>query len=328
MKVTVAVALLMSVALRARAADAPLREVQRIPLPDVAKRIDHLAIDVPGNRLFVAALGNGTLEVVDLATGRRVRSVRGLDEPQGVAYVAAVNRVIVANRGGGVVAFDATTFARVGAMAKLPDADNLRFDERTKQLWVGYGDGALAAFDPATMQRSANIALPAHPESFRLATTGPLAFVNLPDVKMIAVVDRDKRTVVRKVPLPTLLGNFPMSLDERRHRIFVGAREPARLVVIDGDAAHVVADVPCVGDADDLFVDEAADRIYVIGGEGFVDVFDAKDPTRYGRLARLPTAPGARTGLWVPELRRLYVAAPPRDGHEAAIHVLEAPGAR
>ncbi len=101
-------------------------------------------------------------------------------------------------------------------------------------------------------------------------------------------------------------------------------RKPARLVVVD-TASHQVADVACVGETDDLFFDAARGRVYVIGGEGFVDVFDARAKGPYDRLARIPTAAGARTGLWVPEMSRLYVASPNRDGHEAAIHVLEAP---
>lgn len=85
-----------------------------------------------------------------------------------------------------------------------------------------------------------------------------------------------------------------------------------------------VADVPCVRDTDDVFYDSERDRVYVIGGEGFVDVFDASARSRPVRLARLSTAPGARTGLWSPELKQLFVAAPHRDGREAAVFVYEA----
>jgi DNA-binding beta-propeller fold protein YncE len=312
---------------RVAGAQAPLREVQSIPLPGVAKRIDHLAVDVAGQRLFVAALGNGSLEVIDLKAGKRIRSVPGLKEPQGVAYLPDLNRVVVANAGGTVVAFDAGSFERVAVLDNLADADNLRIDGATNQLYVGYGDGALGAIDPKTMKRAGDIKLPGHPESFRLEIPRPRIYVNIPDVKAIVVVDRKQREIVSTVPLPAFLANYPMWLDEAHHRLFVGARKPARLVVLDTESGHPVADVACVGDTDDLFYDSERARVYVIGGEGFVDVFDAKDSGRYQRQARIPVASGARTGLWVPELRRLFVAAPKRDGREAAIHVLEAPPA-
>jgi hypothetical protein len=86
-----------------------------------------------------------------------------------------------------------------------------------------------------------------------------------------------------------------------------------------------LGDVPCVEDADDVFFDPERERIYVSGGGGFVDVFDARPEGHYERIAHVPTAVGARTSLWVPELRRLFVAAPARRFKDAAVHVLEAP---
>jgi hypothetical protein len=303
---------------------APLRPVQVIPLPGVAKRIDHMAVDVRGQRLFVAALGNGTLEAIDLAAGKQVKSVPGLKEPQGVAYLPELGRVVVATAGGTVLAFDGTTFQPVVTLPGFDDADNVRVDATANQVYVGYGAGALAAFEPKSMRKLAEIKLPAHPESFRLEATGPLIFVNLPHAKQIAIVDRQQGRIVSSVPLRSFLANYPMSLDEAHHRFFVGSRHPARLVTLDWKG-KVLSDVPCVGDTDDLFYDGQRSRVYVTGGEGFLDVFDAPEKGTPTRLARLPTADGARTSLWVPELRRLFVAAPRRGGRDAAIHVFEAP---
>jgi hypothetical protein len=116
-----------------------------------------------------------------------------------------------------------------------------------------------------------------------------------------------------------------MSLDESGHRLFVGVRQPARLLVFDTLSGRQVAAVPCVGDTDDLFYDGRRDRVYVVGGEGFVDVFDAAASGKYDRLARIATRIGARTGLWSSDLDRLFVAWPSRDGHPAEIHGLAAP---
>src|SRR5262249_36235438 len=140
------------------------------------------------------------------------------------------------------------------------------------QLYVGYGDGALGAIDPASTKLVGSIALGAHPESFRLEENGPRIFVNVPDRHEIAVVDRKQRTILIRIPLTDLAQNYPMSLDERGHRLFVGVRQPARLVVLDTTTGKRIAAVPCVGDTDDLFYDARRDRVYVIGGEGFVEV--------------------------------------------------------
>jgi hypothetical protein len=303
-----------------------LSEDQVIPLPGVERRIDHFAVDPAGKRLFVAALGNGTLEVLELGTGRRITSIGGLKEPQGVAYLALAHRIVVAMRGGAVAAFDDKTYRRTATLANLGDADNLRYDAAAGQLYLGYGEGALGVIDPSSLALVASIPVGGHPESFRLEETGPRVFVNVPAKRQVLVVDRRQRSIVMHIPLGGASNNYPMSLDETGHRLFVGVRRPAQLLVFDTRSGKPLAAVPCAGDTDDLFYDARRDRVYVIGGEGYVDVFDAAAPGKYARLARISTRAGARTGLWSPELDRLFVAWPSRDGHPAAIHVLVAPG--
>jgi DNA-binding beta-propeller fold protein YncE len=307
----------------------PLAEVQAVALPGVQRRIDHFAVDPAGQRLFVSGLGNHTLEVVDLAAGRRITSIPDLNEPQGVAFLPSVHRIVVATRAGGTVtAFDDRDYRPVATIPNMPDADNLRFDAAAGELYVGHGDGALGVIDPASMKVVAEIQLPGHPESFRLEDGGSRIFVNMPPTREILVVDRKQRSIVTRVSLGSFADNYPMSLDERGHRLFVAVRRPARLLVFDTRAMKRVAVVPCVGDSDDVFYDAARDRVYVIGGEGFVDVFDASSSARYARLARIPTRGGARTGLWSDELDRLFVGWPLREGHAAEIQVLGAPTGR
>lgn len=301
------------------AAEPPLAEVQAIALPGVTGRIDHFAVDPAGNRLFVSALGNHTLEVLDVAAGKRITSIKGLVEPQGVAYVPDAHRIVVAMRGGSVASFDDHSYERKATLADLGDSDNLRY--ASSQLWLGYGEGALGLLDPSTLKLGTNIVVGGHPESFRLEEGGARIFVNVPDKREILVVDRDKRTAVMHIPVgPT--NNYPMWLDEAGHRLFVGIRRPARLLVFDTESAKRLAAVPCVGDTDDLFYDAKRGRVYVIGGEGYVDVFDAAPAGKYERIARIPTRAGARTGLWSPELDRLFVAWPARGGKPAEIEVL------
>lgn len=324
-------ALLLVPVLGAASADAAppppaLAEVQAIGLPGVQRRIDHFAVDPAGQRLFVGALGDHTLEVLDLAAGTRITSLPGLNEPQGVAYLPSFHRIVVATRAGGTVTvFDDKDYRPVATITGMHDADNLRYDAAAQLLYVGHGDGALGVIDPASMKLVADIPLPGHPESFRLEESGPRIFVNMPPTHEILVVDRVQRSVVTRIPLGNLLDNYPMSLDETGHRLFVGVRQPARLLVVDTTTNKQVAGVPCVGDTDDLFYDAKRDRVYVIGGQGYVDVFDASPSGKYGRVQRLATRAGARTGLWSSELGRLYVGWPLRDGHSAQVQVLGAP---
>jgi DNA-binding beta-propeller fold protein YncE len=313
-----------------RAAASPpapaLVEVQVVGLPGVQRRIDHFAVDPAAQRLFVAALGNHTLEALDLAAGARITSIPGLNEPQGVAYLPSFHRIVVATRGGGTVtAFDDGDYHSLATIAGMSDADNLRYDASAQLLYVGHGDGALGIIEPASMKLVADIPLPGHPESFRLEESGPRIFVNMPPTREILVVDRSARLIVAHISLGSLLDNYPMSLDEPGHRLFVGVRQPARLLVFDTTTYKQIAGAPCVGDTDDLFYDAKRDRVYVIGGQGYVDVLDASPSGKYARLQRLPTRVGARTGLWSNELDRLFVGWPLRDGHAAEIHVLGVP---
>lgn len=308
------------------AAQSPLlSETQVIALPGVERRIDHLALDAAGKRLFVAALGNGTLEVLDVNAGKRIRSIGGLKEPQGVAYLPLVHRIVVAMRGGAVAAFDDANYEQTGTMPNLRDADNLRYDAANAQLYLGYGEGSIAVIEPASLNLVAAMPVGGHPESFRLEENGPRIFVNVPPRREIVVLDRRQRTILQHIPLGSFGDNYPMSLDEKGHRLFVGVRQPARLLVFDTASGKRLAAVPCPGDTDDLFFDARRQRVYVIGGQGYVDVFDAAGSSKYERLARIATRAGARTGLWSNELDRLFVAWPARDGHAAEIQVFTAP---
>lgn len=294
-----------------------------IPLPDVEGRIDHLSIDVRGKRLFVAALGNNSLEVIDLAANRRTHTINGLAEPQGIAYVASSNRLYVANgKDGSVRAFDATSWKMLKSTSFGEDADNLRYDSGTGHLWVGYGSGALGEFDQNSTKVS-DIKLDAHPESFQLEKNGSRIFVNLPGSRKIAVVDRKTGTVISSWSTGGPLANFPMALDERDHRLFVVTRFPARFIVMDTDQGKRLATLSAVGDCDDVFYDEKRRRIYAIGGAGEISVFEQRDGSHYDELGRVQTVSGARTGFFSAEFDRLYVAVRKHGSEPAAIRVYE-----
>jgi DNA-binding beta-propeller fold protein YncE len=241
---------------------ATLKLTKTIPLPGVKGRFDHFAIDTKGHRLFVAALGNDTLEVMDIAVGRHLKSITGLHKPTGVLYLAEQKQIAVANGDDGTVKlFDGPSYELVKTIGSLDDADNMRFDRKTKLIYVGYGDGALGVIDPTSMTLVGSVKLAAHPESFQLEEQGNRIFVNVPDAKQIAVIDREKRTVTATWPMAEFQANFPMALDEPNHLLFVGCRIPARLVVLDPNTGKRVADLSISGDTDDVFYDAKRKRL-------------------------------------------------------------------
>lgn len=308
-------------AVAALAQSPPLVADKEIPLPEVAGRIDHLSVDVKGQRLFVSALGNGTVEVIDLRAGRVLREIKNLDEPQGVLYEPASKRLFVACGGDGTVrAYSGKTLALLAKVSLGDDADNVRWDEQKHEVVVGYGSGGLARFT-VDLKQTGNLELPSHPESFQMEQQGPRLYVNLPKSHSIAVVDRSRDAIVDMWGQSAAANNFPMALDEDDRRLFVGFRSPARLAILNTADGLKVQTLNTVGDTDDLFYDADQQRIYVIGGDGFVDIYQQRDADHYERLDGLSTAPGARTGLLVPALHRLFIAAPQRDDQDARILV-------
>jgi hypothetical protein len=198
------------------------------------------------------------------------------------------------------------------------DGDHVRFDVLSGELWIGAGAdrAALVAVDPRAHTRVGEIALRGHPESFQLEQQGRRAFVNVPSAKTIEVVDREQRQVLARWSVPAA-DNYPMALDEASHRLVVATRSPPRLIVYDVDSGSVVANLPTVGDVDDLFHDSKAHRVYVSGGDGAVEVYAQDTPDHYVRIDSVATRKGARTSLFVPEWRKLFVALP-RLGEEPA----------
>src|SRR5882672_5779537 len=312
---------LLAGALLARVASAfagTLELVQTIPLV-ASGRIDHLSIDARSNRLFVAALGNHSLEVVNLATGA-VRSIGDLGKPQGVAYSASLNHLFVADGDRAVVAtLDSETLAAISRTEGLADADNLRYDPVAERVYVGYGEGGIRVLDAKTGASVADIKLPAHPEGFAIGRDGKRLFANVPDAGAIVVLDTERKEIVQRWSMQEAKANFPLALDETDRRVFVGARRPPTILVYDMDTGRRAASFPIGGDVDDIFFDRESGRLFAICGDGFIDVIQQLDRDHYRAEARVATRSGARTGLYVPELRRLYVAVPRHLGKSAEV---------
>jgi DNA-binding beta-propeller fold protein YncE len=296
----------------------PVKLTETIPLPGVEGRIDHFALDAVGNRLFVAALGNNSVEVVDLRIGERVKSITGLGSPQGIAFVPEFNQLFVANDKDGILKiYDAKSFQPLGELNFKDDADNVRYDEAAKEIYVGHGSGGIAVVNAADGKQVRSIKLSAHPEAFELEKSK--IFVNVPNSRCVTVIDREKGQVIATWKTDLAFGNFPMALDETSHRLFIGCRMPSKLVVLNTESGDIAAKVDISGDPDDIFYDKKLHRIYVTCGAGKIDIIEQTDSNAYKTLAKINTADGARTGLFVPERDTLFVAVPHRGSQQAEI---------
>jgi hypothetical protein len=304
----------------------PLELVARIALPGVEGRIDHLALDEEHARLFVAALGNGTLESVDLAQQKPWKRVEGLREPQGVVFLAARNELWLSQGGGGLLdVYRGDTLELVEHIRLGPDGDNLRYDAQAQQVWLGYASGALAWLEVAGRKALGRARLPGHPEAFALEPGGKRVFANVPAERGVCVVDREKKEQVAFWPLESAQANYPMLLLAGEKRLCVGCRNPGKLVVLDTDSGKELLALELSGDVDDLWQDEARGRIYASCGEGTIDVFARKQPSDpWKRTAVVATAKGARTSCFSAARKQLFLAVPKSGEHPAEIRVYAA----
>ena len=322
-----AVCAIMTAAGPASAQDkTPMKLVQNIPLPNVSGRLDHLAIDLKRDRLFVAALGNNTVEVIDLKHGKSERSLEGFAKPQGLFFAPNLDKLFVSSGDDGTCKIFGGGSLQVGATVKLAlGADLMDYDPAAKQIFVGHGGkdagqdhAQVAVIDGGSGKLISDIETESHPGSILLETSGPRVFVTIPDKNEIVVIDRKNRAVIAKWPAPGTERTASLALDEKSHRLFVGSRTPPKVIVLDANDGKAVTSFPTVGVMDGLFYDASRKRLYATGGEGFLYVHQQKDADSYLTVARIPTAPTARTSLFVPELRRLYLGVPRSEKQETA----------
>jgi len=306
----------------------PLQLEEQIPVPSVAGRLDHFTADVKRKRLFVSALGNNTVEVIDVFSGKVIHSIKGLAQPQGPLYVPGFDKLYVANAEDGKVrVFDGGTYTLRKTIDFGADPDNLRYDEASKTIFVGFGedDGGIAMIDPRTDERSGQVyKTEGHPESFQVEAGGGHIFVNVPDAgNVVESIDR-KTGAVAKWLLKGLRGNYAMALNEADHRLFTISRKTPMLVVFDTESGNEVFRMRAAGECDDVFFDANRKRIYVIGGEGVISVIQQIDPNHYELVTNVPSAIGIRTGYFFAKRDRFYVGVPAKANDPAQVWTYEA----
>lgn len=308
--------------------DQPLILNRIIAVPGADGRFDHMALDAQRGRVFASVYGNDTVAVLDVHRSREIHTINlGLDEPQGVAFLSDLNRIVVTNSGdGSCKIFDGTTYEPVASVKFAGDADQLRYDASRHLIYVGYGEGAIGTIDAQTNKIvGESFELGAHPESFQLEESGPRIFVNLASQNQIAMIDRITRKIT-KWTIGNAGTNFPMALDEKDRRLFVAARRPALLLILDMDTGHEVARLPGAADSDDMWYDATRRRIYVPGGEGLIYVYQQGDANHYSLLAKVPSSIGARTSAYYGQVGKhnsLYLAVPGRSNRGAELWIYE-----
>lgn len=300
---------------------------QTIPLSGVNGKFDHFAIDLAKGRLFAAATGNHSVEVIDLKSGRTKESITGLGKPHGLAWVESTGSLYVAD---GTLAelrvYRGSPLQLAGAIKLSQDADDMVYDDVHHLLYVGHGGGSatapgtVAVVDTSTFTLVATLPVAAHPEALDLDAAGRRIFANIADSGEIAVIDAATNTVAARWKLNKAGDNVPIAYDGARHRLFLACRTPATLLELDGSTGDELSRAVTGEGADDLFYDAVLGRVYVISGSGEVDTFDVngKSITSAG-VTR--TAAGAKTALFVPATSRLYVGVPGSSEKPAEIRV-------
>ena len=302
----------------------PLKPAGRIELPEYSGDFDHFAVDVKGQRLFLAGEDGGTLEVFDLATGKRVKTVKGFEAPHAIHFIPETNRLIVTDSGDGFSKIlDAKTYEVVGTIKLTPGADVMSYDASRKRLWIVTGgknasaklsQTTVAEVDPANGKSVGETKFDTDfTEAIAFEQTGHRAFVNVTGRHEVAVLDKATMKKIATWPVKEGQNNAPIALDEKNHRLFVVTRKPFKLVVLETGAGKTIASLEAPKRTNELIFDRANHRLYMTGDD-YIGVVQQDDPDHYREIARVPSAHGAKTAILVPELKRLYVAVSPGEG--------------
>jgi DNA-binding beta-propeller fold protein YncE len=323
---------LLSAQLIAGQTAAPLKLAAKYEMPATVKgRFDHLGIDIAGNRLFVVAEEAQQVLVFDLSAGKFIRAIK-IDHPHAVLYREDLSRIYITDEGKGVLnIYDGKTYDPLKTVPLKVDADSIGYDPATHYLYIDNGgDNAhekftmLSVVDTTAATKLADIKIDGDTlEAMALEKSGDRLYLNNPAKNEVEVIDRKTNKLVTSWPVKLGKGNATMALDESAHRLFAGCRSGA-IVVFDSQSGKELQALPVGKGVDDLMFDPAAKRIYATsGGAGSVDVYKENDPDHYESLGHIPSGPGAKTGLLVPQLARIFVPVPPRGTTPGEVYVYQ-----
>ncbi len=295
----------------------PLKLIATTPMPGFTGDLDHFGLDLKGNRLFLASEDQKTVEVFDLRTGERIHSIKGFGQPLTMAYLAESNRLIVTDGGDSdaVELVDCKDYKIISTLKLSEGVDHGVYNPLNRYFYVENGGGpdgkihVLSIIDTKSFKRVGEVTgLPGNSnEGMVIDHEGKKLYVNLTGTDEIGVIDLNTLQLIARWPLPDAHVAHAMALDEPNHRLFTATRKPAQFIVFNTDTGKVVTTLPCVGVNSDMWLDVARKRIYVTGSET-ASVFEQRDADHYEHFAEVPTAYRAKSSIFVPELKRLYVA--------------------
>jgi DNA-binding beta-propeller fold protein YncE len=307
----------------------PLTHSRTIEMPEVpiGPYTDHLAVDLKGNRLFATPQARKSVQVFDLTSGKLLQNITGFENPHSVLYRSDLDRIYVTDGGAGQLKiFSGRDYHLIQSVKLLPDADSIGYDPATKLIYVtNGGEGAkldyslLSAIDTEDGKLVGEVKVPAESlEAMALEAASPKVYIDVTDKNEIAVIDRHTFTVLATWPVTKGKKNIAMALDESHHRLFVGCRDTESsgvIVVIDTLTGKELRALPIAGWVDYLAYDSASRRLYATCGQGpegngWAYVYQQTAGNSYHLLGKVATAPKGKTGLFVPELERLFVSIP------------------
>ncbi len=316
----------------AAAATPPLLLVAKYKMPAAVQgRFDHLAADIQGNRLFLAAESAHEVLVFNLRTGKFLHAIKGIGIPHAILVRHHLNRIYVTDGGAGEVRiYDGTTYRLLKTVKLKVDSDSIGYNPATHLLYVVNGGGdahqsfsMLSIVNTATDRKVADIRIDGRTlEAMALAQHSPLLYVNNPALGQVDVVNRRTRAVVARWPVKDCNHNVAMALDQPAHRLFTACRSGAIAVFDTQTGKEGLPPLPIPHGVDDMIFDPASKRLYAsCGGDGgWIAVYQIVDPGHFKYLGAVASAPGGKNEVLVPQLGRLFVTIPPRAGAPGEVY--------
>lgn len=299
-----------------------LELVRSIPLPAARGPLGEIAYDSERRHLVVIAPADNLLEVVNTETAQHLQSLPGMNKPSGIAFVPGLSSFSVTNAGDGSFKnFDAATLQIKKSIPLGENSECIRYDPVTRRIYAGYGKGSIAIIDPVSNSHIGDLELPGHPRSFILENPGQRIFAITGSKGQITVIDKGKNIVLAPLPMKGNQTPAALALDGTNHRLFVGLRKPAKMLVFNTETLRRVAEVPLSDDPGSISYDNVRRVLYVSCGGGSINVIAQKDPDHYRQLAKVPSVKGARTSLFVQELNMLFLAVPRHGAAPARVDV-------
>lgn len=304
-------------------AEQPFILAQSIEMPEVptGPYADHMALDLKGRRLFTTPQANKAIDVLDLTTGRVLRTIRGFGNPHAILFRGDRNRLFVTDGDGALEILDATTYSRIKSIRLERDADGIGYDANTGYLYVSNGGAAagkayslISIIDTARETKIGDIRLDAPGlEAMIIDNASDRLYVNLPEANAIAVIDLEARTVIATWPLTMGNRNEVFALDETNQRLYVGCNDTdvrGSIVVVDTHTGKELTRLPIGGWVDSMSYDAARRRIYASTGVGEIFTYERRSDGNYAALEPTDTAVMARTSLFSADLDLLFVSVP------------------